>query len=47
MASTSLLQLIADSAEPLTVADEAAARGAFDVIVRFVAAGLEGVCRTA
>jgi AcrR family transcriptional regulator len=47
MASTSLLQLIADSADRLTAPDEQAAREAFDVIVRFVAHGLEGVCRTA
>jgi AcrR family transcriptional regulator len=47
MASTSLLQLIADSASRLTALDPDAARAEFDVIVRFVAHGLEGVCRTA
>ncbi len=46
MASTSLLQLIADSADRLSADDETTARAAFDVIVGFVAHGLDGVCRT-
>jgi AcrR family transcriptional regulator len=46
LASTALLQLVAGSVAELADADEDAARDRFDVIVRFVAAGLTGVCRT-
>lgn len=46
LASTALLQLMAGSAAELAGDDEQAARGRFEVIVGFVAAGLAGVCRS-